>query len=273
MFSEEVTMNKETSSIPVYEIYALKSAGPLVSKVAMVLWMKGWDENISRYHYIWAIKAKEETIVVDTGCGITLAAQRNLNGYSNPVDLLKRIEADAGNIKKVIITHLHLDHVGGMEVFPQSFPNATFYVQKKEYDFWMKHPVAKRYPFAYVTDVIANRALAALEGTDRLVLVSGDQEIIPGIELLLVPGHTVGLQAVAVNTIKGTAILASDCAHVRDSFKEDIPSVFITDLISWMESYDKLRSKASSIDLIFPGHDAVMLHDYPKVAEDVTRLV
>jgi glyoxylase-like metal-dependent hydrolase (beta-lactamase superfamily II) len=130
-----------------------------------------------------------------------------------------------------------------------------------------------KHPFAYVTDVIANKALAALEGTDRLVLIPGDQEIMPGIELLLAPGHTVGLQAVAVNTIKGTAVLASDCAHVRDSFREDIPSVFITDLIAWMESYDKLRSKASSIDLIFPGHDAVTLHDYPKVAEDVTRLV
>jgi hypothetical protein len=40
----------------------------------------------------------------------------------------------------------------------------------------------------------------------------------------------------------------------------------------WMETYDKVRAKASSVDLCFPGHDAGMLFNYPKVAEDVTRL-
>ena len=47
---------------------------------------------------------------------------------------------------------------------------------------------------------------------------------------------------------------------------------FITDLIAWMETYDKVRAKASAVDLCFPGHDAGMLLNYPKVAEDVTRL-
>jgi glyoxylase-like metal-dependent hydrolase (beta-lactamase superfamily II) len=106
-----------------------------------------------------------------------------------------------------------------------------------------------------------------------LVLVRGDQEIMPGIELLLTPGHTIGLQSVAVNTAKGTAIVASDCAHIARSFKDDNPSSLITDIVAWMKSYDKLRAKASSIELIFPGHDAVMLNNYPKIAEDVTRLV
>jgi hypothetical protein len=35
---------------------------------------------------------------------------------------------------------------------------------------------------------------------------------------------------------------------------------------------DKVRAKASSVDLCFPGHDPGMLLNYPKVAEDVTRL-
>ena len=39
-----------------------------------------------------------------------------------------------------------------------------------------------------------------------------------------------------------------------------------------METYDKVRARASSVDLCFPGHDAGMLLNYPKVAEDVTRL-
>ncbi len=115
-------------------------------------------------------------------------------------------------------------------------------------------------------------ALSQLEGTPHLQQISGDAKIMPGIELILAPGHTTGLQAVAVNTVKGTAIVASDCAFVHESFQQDIPNSVITDLVAWMGSFDKLRAKASSIDMIFPGHDVRMLNNYPKVAEGITRL-
>lgn len=196
-----------------------------------------------------------------------------LKNYVNPLDILARIGANSQNVNKVIITHLHWDHVGGVETFPKAFPKTTLYLQEIEFNFWLKDPMAKRNPFSRTWDGPAFKAFTALEGTDRLVLVRGDQEIMPGIELLLTPGHTIGLQSVAVNTAKGTAIVASDCAHIARSFKDDNPSSLITDLVAWMKSYDKLRAKASSIDLIFPGHDALMLTNYPKVAEDVTRLV
>jgi len=44
------------------------------------------------------------------------------------------------------------------------------------------------------------------------------------------------------------------------------------DMPAWIRSFDKVKSKAA-IDLIFPGHDVLMDQGYPKVAEDVTRLV
>jgi glyoxylase-like metal-dependent hydrolase (beta-lactamase superfamily II) len=258
---------------PQYEIYAVKYAGPFPRKLAMVLWNEGWEENIEVNYYVWAIKGKDETIVVDAGTGLTEASKRKLKGYVNPLDALKRIGVDESRVNKVIITHMHFDHVGGMEIFPQAFPKAKFYIQKKEYDFWVKHPFVKRPPFSWVADPLAIKATADLEETDRLVLICGDQKIMPGIEVLISPGHTIGLQTVAVHTAKGTAIVASDCLHVHRAFRENNTSILITDLIGWIESYDKLRAKATSIDLVFPGHDLSMATDYPKVAEDVTRLV
>lgn len=259
---------------PEYEIYALKYAGPFPRKLAMVLWNEGWDQDIEVNYYIWAIKGKNgETVAVDAGCGTTLAAKRKLRNYVNPVEVLARIGADATNVTKVILTHMHFDHMGGMEMFPQAFPQATFYLQKKEYDFWVKHPFVKRPPFNRLVDEVAIQATAQLEGTERLVLICGDQKIIPGIEVLFAPGHTIGLQTVPVNTAKGTAIVASDCVHYHRAFLENNTSILITDLIAWIESYDKLRANASSVDLVFPGHDMAMATNYPKVAEDVTRLV
>ena len=40
-----------------------------------------------------------------------------------------------------------------------------------------------------------------------------------------------------------------------------------------MKTYEKVKAKVSSLNLLFPGHDVKMLTDYPKVAEDITRLV
>jgi glyoxylase-like metal-dependent hydrolase (beta-lactamase superfamily II) len=265
--------SKLTGPAQFYEIYALKYAGPLISQVAMVFWNEGWDERIDRNYYLWVIKGRGETIVVDTGTGTTFAAKLQLKNYVNPVDVLARMGVTGSNVTRVIITHMHFDHVGGMEMFPRAFPNAIFYVQRKEFDFWTRNPIAKRRPFAWLSDELANRAVAALEGTNRLKIVRGDQQIVPGIELLLAPGHTIGLQAVSVHTQKGCAIVASDCAHIWKNIKEDNPSSLITDMIAWMESYDKLRERGSSLDLIFPGHDVMMLDNYPKVAQDVTRLV
>lgn len=255
-----------------YEVYAIKYAGPFTSKLAMVLWMEGWDEEIQRNYYFWAVRSKSgETTLVDTGTGPTEANRRKLKNYVNPVDALARLNVKPNDVTRVIITHIHFDHVGGMEIFPKAFPKAKFYVQRRELDFWTRNPIAKRRPFKGITDPIANEALASLEGTKRLVVVEGDKSIGPGMSLLLAPGHTVGLQAVMVNTAKGKVILASDCAHIHRSFKEDIPSCLITDMVAWLKSYDKLRSK-TDLDLIFPGHDVMMLEQFPKVAEDITRL-
>jgi glyoxylase-like metal-dependent hydrolase (beta-lactamase superfamily II) len=264
---------EQGSAAPVYEIYALKYAGPFKSKLAFVYWKTGWDEEVERYYYIWAIKGKNETIIVDTGQGPTFAKGHKSPNYVNPVDALTRFGIKANSVKKVIITHIHQDHAGGMEVFPQAFPQATFYIQKAEFDFWLKSPIAKKKAFDDSSDKLANNILLNMEGSERLRFVSGDQKIMPGIELLLTPGHTPALQSVAVNTAKGTAVVASDCAHIWRSFKEEMPSALICDLPGWMQSFDKLKAKASSLELLFPGHDAAMLKNYPKVAEDVTRLV
>jgi glyoxylase-like metal-dependent hydrolase (beta-lactamase superfamily II) len=257
---------------PTYEIYAVKYAGPVRGKLAFVLWMEGWDTTADRNYYLWAVKGRDEILVVDTGCGVGLATERQVEDFVNPIDLLAKIGANKTNVKKVVLTHLHWDHVGGFEMFLQAFPRAILYVQKNEFDFWTKNRIATRAPFAKVSDERTIKALAQLEGTPRMQLVSGDVQIMPGIQVILAPGHTIGLQAVEVNTSKGTAILASDCAHVHENLVQDTPSCLITDLIAWMESFDKLRAKASS-DLIFPGHDVKMLSDFPKVAEGVTRLV
>ena len=251
-----------------YEIYALKYAGPFLSSGAFLMWHRDWEKTVERNYYIWCIKGSRQVVVVDSGVSPELAREKNLTGYINPAEVLSRIDINANEVRHVILTHIHWDHANGVSLFP----GATFYVQDEEYRFWLKDQIATRPPFKHVADDAANEYLSSLEGTDRLALLKGDQEILPGIECLLAPGHTVALQAVGVKTAKGTAILGSDCAHVFRNYQEDWPSSLIVDLVAWMKTYEKLRERASSLDLLFPGHDSLMSENYPQVAKDVTKL-
>lgn len=258
---------------PEYEIYALKYGGPLVRKVAIVLWNVGWDEDGPLNYYVWAIRGKNgETIVVDTGASPAQGAARKVPGYVNPLEMLARLGVTPDSVSKVVITHMHWDHVGGMETWPQALPKAKFYVQKWEFDFCVKNPLSQRKPIAILFDPLASKAMGGLEGSGRLVIVDGDYNLAPGVDLFLAPGHTLGLQVVRVNTAKGPAVVGSDCAHVFRGYREDNPSAFIMDMPAWIQSFDMVKSKAD-IDLIFPGHDVLMLQNFPKVAEDITRLV
>ncbi len=255
---------------PRYQVFALKYAGPLVGSVAKVLWDTDWDKTIERYYFFWALQGGGATVVVDCGVRPAFAAQKNLTGYVRPDVVLARIGIDAAAVEHLVITHIHQDHVGGLELFPR----ARVYVQRREYEFWVSDPVARRRPFAKVSDPEAIEQLRTLGTSPRLILIDGDGQILPGIQLLLTPGHTPALQSVAVQTAKGLAVLASDCAHVHKSFEVDLPSSLITDLPGWMQSYSKLREKVGgNLAMLFPGHDAKMLLDYPRVAEDVTRLL
>lgn len=254
----------------VYSILALKYAGPLTSSVAKVLLDTDWDKRIERNCYIWVVQGEEKTVVIDCGVRPDRAEQRNLRGYVSPTEVLRRIGIDAACVEHLVITHIHRDHVGGIELFPR----AKVYVQRKEFDFWTMDPIAMRPSFARESDPVAVQALGALRGSERLILVDGDREILPGIKLLLTPGHTPALQSVAVATAKGLAVLTSDCAHIHRTFEMDMPSSMICDLPEWMRSLAKLRDLVSgNLDMLFPGHDVAMRLNYPEVAEDVTKLM
>jgi glyoxylase-like metal-dependent hydrolase (beta-lactamase superfamily II) len=252
-----------------YKIYALKYAGPAESSGALLMWLKDWEKTVKRSHYLWCLKGPEETIVVDAGTSPEMALERNLIGYISPAEVLSRMGVKSDEVRHVFLTHMHWDHMGGVRLFPK----ATFYVQESEYSFWLKGPLIRRPVIKPFIDEAASSYLASLEGSPRLVFLRGDQEVLPGIQCLYAPGHTVGLQAVAVNTARGTAILGSDCAHLFRNYREDWPSAFIFNLADWLRSYEKLRSRVSTLDLLFPGHDPLMSTNYREVAEGVTELV
>ena len=101
-------------------------------------------------------------------------------------------------IKWVVNTHAHFDHMGGLDLFP----NATFYIQKRELDKWVwALTLGPEYRFlvgaADPADIMKATRLAR-EG--RMIVVDGDAEdILPGIDLhLAADTHTYGSMYVTI---------------------------------------------------------------------------
>ncbi len=263
----------------IYEVYALKFMEPVRLKLAKALYQQGWDEDFAVNLYIWAAinKKNGEVTLIDSGCApetgeMYRKASNNPDAkYTHPKVLVERLGVKPEQVTRVVLTHMHGDHVNGMLDLPALYPNAQFYVQKKELNFWAFDSMAQKPPFKIFMNPPGINAVAALAKTPRLTVLDGDHFVGPEMEVLLCPGHTPGLQVVVLPTAKGQTIVASDLGHIFRTFTEDRPSGIITDIRPWMDSLDNVRRRAP-LENIFPGHDALMATNFPKVAQDITRL-
>jgi len=109
--------------------------------------------------------------------------------------------------------------------------------------------------------------LVRLVFKDRVVFHDGDEELVPGVSLHRIGGHTAGMQCVRVNTKRGWVVLASDCSHYYEHFEAGRGFPLVYHVGELFEGYGKLKQLASSIEHVVPGHDPLVMHRYPPVSE------
>ena len=162
-------------------------------------------------YFVWAAVSDEQTVVVDTGFTAEVAAKRGRDHLRCPTEGLREIGVGCEQVSCVILTHLHYDHVGNLEKFPE----ATFVVQEEEMAFWTGR-YAGREHFRHTVEMKDVIQLVHENFEGRLRFVDRNEEIVPGVEVYRAGGHSAGLQVVRVETEKGKFVLASDATHLRE---------------------------------------------------------
>jgi len=161
-------------------------------------------------------------ILVDTGIGTKLS-KKNQKIYKldqtkyNLEVSLEKYDLETKDITDVILTHLHLDHVGGATYLKGkkqklTFPNATYYVQKTHYEWALKPSEKDKGSFI-------NEDIKAIEAEGKLRLIDGYAMILPNIDVIIYDGHTIGQQVIKISDGIDTLVYCGDVipftSHIR----------------------------------------------------------
>ncbi|MES1218129.1 MAG: N-acyl homoserine lactonase family protein, partial [Bacteroidota bacterium] len=117
--------------------------------------------------------------------------------------------------------------------------------------------------------------LVDLNVSGKVTLVDGDdKEIFPGIKVYTGSRHTYNSQYVLVQSGKDKVIIASDNIWVYDNLEKMLPppSYGTFDAKGYVAAMQRMKTMASKIDYIIPGHDGAIFDLFPKVSTDVIRI-
>ena len=192
----------------------------------------------------YAVDDGDNRILVDTGPPDKKVLEemdgRPWFDYSPVQEVLKSsVGWDFNEVNIVINTHLHFDHCSG-NVF---FSNAEHYIQREE----LRNaaaPIGSNKPWPIVRDPRFWEL--------GLRLVNGDCQIVEGVTLISLPGHSPGHQGVMIDG-KRRAIIAGDHIQFFENWEKRKPTIFTHNPENWYESMAKMEKARP--DLVLPGHD------------------
>ncbi len=169
-----------------YEVYALKY-GERDTTACQFFYREASHEPITLHYYVWLILGGAHPILVDTGFLDDDARERGIRGYVSPAAMVERAGVKPADVPVALITHLHYDHWAGHSLFP----GAEYWIQQDEVAFWTG-PYGHAPAFRQSANVGALARLVTLTYANRVRIIDGDRQVLPGIGVHRVGGHTGG---------------------------------------------------------------------------------
>lgn len=179
---------------------------------------------------VLVVRSGEQTILVDAGLG------GQFPGFPRAGQFPRRLEAagiDLGSVTDVVLTHMHMDHIGGLlvkEVKNRLRPDVRIHVAATEVEFWASPDFSLTSMPSPVPEVLRATATQFLdEFHSRLQTFEDEYEVAPGVVVKRTGGHTPGHSVVYVTsggdrlTFAGDALfpVAFDHPDWHNGFEHD----------------------------------------------------
>ncbi|KAL4993131.1 beta-lactamase-like protein [Aspergillus recurvatus] len=186
--------------------------------------------------------------------------------YEPQHELRAAIEATGnkvGDVKKIIIGHLHLDHAGGLDEF----------MDNKEVEVWVHERELNAAFWSVATGADTGVYLAHYLNLNWKTFNDQTMDFCQGITLHHLPGHTDGLIGMQINMPEtGTFFFISDHCHVLENWIDGVPQGWLArDHPAWFRSTQRLKQlERITKGKVIPGHDEKTFLDLKRQAKVFT---
>lgn len=216
------------------------------------------------YFYIWLVQGEGRTILVDTGMPLNASEleakvkrEKGPEAYwrtepeGDPVKLLTKAGVKPEQVEHVVLSSLGPYAAANVH----RFPRALVHLSKAG---WLEY-LAPQYP--EIRHKIPDEAMAYLTtaALDRVRLVDRETEIVRGIRAWEAGCHHRHSMAIAIETSKGTAIIA-DPIFYYDNVEKEIPLGILENLFECLDLIKRLKREAT---ILLPSHDPAVLTRHP----------
>lgn len=200
----------------------------------------------------YLIKNGEELVLIDTGFGKGL------------MEGLEKLNVKPEDIKTILITHMHGDHIGGLvKDGKAAFSNAKIKIGKIEHDFWTSEESAKQFPDRQSSFDLAKKTVGICGAAAEVF--NYDDMVTANIKALDASGHTPGQAAFLIESGGEKLLCIADMMHVEalQFPRPDISSNYDMDLQKAAETREKYLKMSAEENIAVAG----MHLSYPGVVE------
>ncbi|MEM1166357.1 MAG: MBL fold metallo-hydrolase [Planctomycetota bacterium] len=236
----------------------------LIPKVVWTRWLTPDESNrmTMQQNALLLESSDGRLVVVEAGIGDKTADKERGLYQQEPRavhDALAEINCDPKDVSAVVLTHLHFDHAGGITRLDPAggpkevltFPNAEIIVHRQEWEDAIanKSTMSKTYLRSHLNDQVA----------ERLRLVDGKDEPLPGLFVDPSPGHTWGQQNIRFARPNN----AGDGVFVSDVMPTHLHCRSTTNLAYDVEPYTSMLSRRELLERAVKKHWLLVLDHEP----------
>jgi glyoxylase-like metal-dependent hydrolase (beta-lactamase superfamily II) len=178
------------------------------------------DAHVPITFTVTAIRRGGNVVLFDSGTGNQVFPKA---GLITKNDLWKQAGIDPAQVKTIVITHFHPDHITGLmakDTNAPVFPNAEIHVPAAEYKFWTNPST---------TAGAAKRIQAVFPTWKNIKQFEGDKEVAPGVKPVNTNGHTPGHTSYLIGSGNRQLIVLGDVSN--------IPALFVKNP-GWHAAFD-----------------------------------
>jgi glyoxylase-like metal-dependent hydrolase (beta-lactamase superfamily II) len=164
-----------------------------------------------------AVRMEQNILILNTGDKLVMfdTGILNMKPANAPsgriLDSLAQAGYDPNDVDAIVLSHPHIDHAAGiMSADGQTrlFPNAQIYTTEADFNFWTNEKLLGTPAEGSARTAMKN----LLPNKDRLVMYKDGQEILPGIQVISTPGHTVGHSSFMITSAGKSLCFTGDVA-------------------------------------------------------------